>query len=266
MLTVLQSQRRYFVFDKGTIKRLVRIIQDLSSYKLEGPQTSKVLDVFYDSDIKILEQNNLILRKRITGAKATLKLKRTGDMPETAYVDKLRQHEREKEILAKDPLSKHYFFLNNALSSMYFSPLKFDPDKLFDKMQVTLTIDTKEKTYTVFGPGGFKAEINYDCLKANNYQTKQKNSMEFVQIKMLSAEVTLPRFEDFITRVEKHCKEIIATKDSRYDMARNITKPPPSKEEIEKHKLAMQKKTEEADDFYKKSAYADDDNKKNKLW
>lgn len=247
MLKITQTQRRYRVFDKKTVKRLVGVIKTLSTYTVEGPFRSKIIDVYYDSDKGILAENNLILRKRIFGAKSEIKLKRSVVSPDFIYADTLRKHEREQKVATKDPLSKHYFFLNNALNSMYTNALKFDPDKLFEQMKVVLTIDIPRHTYKVFGPGGFKAEINGEVFKVKNFATKRKNTTEFLQIKLVSGETTLPYYEDFITRIEKYCKEILYTTDSRYEVAMNVTKPLPTKEELAKMKIEKQKEQIEGD-------------------
>jgi|GEM_PF-3248875 len=234
MLDVLDMQRRYYVFDKNTIKSFIKMCDSFTAYTLEKPKKSKSTDIFYDSAKRILEENGLLLRKRILGAKSQIKLKRRFSEPQHFYSDALRKHEREKEVATKEPLSKHFFFLNNALNSMYSTPLNFDPDKLFEQMKVILTIDIKETSWKVFGAGGFKAVINHDIMTMHNYQTKRKNSCELIQIKMLSADSTLPYFQDFITKIEKHCKEIFFTQDSRYEIAQRITKPLPTKEELKK--------------------------------
>ncbi len=236
MLDVLDLQRRYYVFDKSTFKTFIKMCNGFTAYTLEGPTKSTSTDIFYDSDKRILEENGLLLRKRIQGAKSIIKLKRRFSTPQDFYSDALRKHEREKEVLTKEPLSKHFFFLNNALNSMYTTSLNFDPDKLFEQMRVILTIDIKETSYKVFGAGGLKASINHDVLKFHNYQTKRKNVCELIQVKMLSADSTLPYFQDFITKIEKHCKEIFYTKDSRYEIAQRLTKPQLSKEELKKLK------------------------------
>ncbi len=237
MLDVLDLQKRYYVFDKNTFKGFIKMCNSFTSYTLEGPRKSKSTDVFYDSDKRILEENGLLLRKRILGSKSIIKLKRRFSSPQHFYSDALRKHEREKEVLTKEPLSKHFFFLNNALNSMYSTPLNFDPDKLFEQMRVILTIDIKTTSYTVFGAGGFKAVISQDKMKMHNMQTKRKNDCELIQVKMTSPENTLPYFEDFIKKIEKHCKEIFFTTDSRYEIAQRITKPLPTKAELQKMKM-----------------------------
>ena len=236
MLKITQTQRRYRLFDKKTVKRLVAVIKSLSTYTVEGPVKSKMMDIYYDSEKKILLENNLILRKRILGTKSEIKLKRSVVSPDFIYADTLRKHEREQMVPTKDPLSKHYFFLNNALNSMYTTALKFDPDKLFEQMKVALSVDIPRNIYKIFGPGGFKAEMNGEELKVTNYFTKRKNTTEFLQIKLISNETTLPYYEDFLARIEKYCKEIIPTTDSRYQIAVNITQPLPTKEELAKMK------------------------------
>ncbi len=237
MLDVLQTQRRYYVFDKNTFKHFLKLCDSLPSYKLEKPTKRKSTDIFYDNAKNILEETGLLLRKRVYGAKSKLKIKRRVDQKQYFYSDVLRSHEREKEIATRDPLSKHYFFLNNALNSMFTNTLQFDPDKLFDQMQVTLTIDIKETCYKMFGGGGLKAEIRDQKLKFVNYRTKRKSSCDLIQIVMLSDDNTLPYFEDFWKLVEKRCKEIFYTTDSRYEIGERMTKPLPTKEELKQLRI-----------------------------
>ena len=247
MLDVLETQRRYYVFDKNTFKSFIKMCKGFTAYTLEAPRKSKSTDIFYDNNKRLLEENGLLLRKRILGAKSIIKLKRRFSTPQHFYSDALRKHEREKEVLTREPLSKHFFFLNNALNSMYTTTLNFDPDKLFEQMRVILTIDITTTSYTVFGPGGFKAIINQDLMKMKNFQTKRKNNCELIQIRMTSADSTLPYFEDFITKIEKHCKEIFKTQDSRYEIAQRITKPLPTKAELKKMQLERALQQEEQD-------------------
>ncbi len=244
MLDVLQTQRRYYVFDKNTFKHFLKVCDSLTTYNLEKPVSKKSLDIFYDNAKNILEENGLLLRKRVYGAKSKIKLKRRVDSKQYFYSDALRKHEREKEVPTRDPLSKHFFFLNNALNSMFTNALQIDPDKLFEQMHVTLTIDIKEKCYKVFGGGGLKAEIHNQQLSFKNFRTKRKNSCELIQIRMLSPDNTLPYFEDFWKRLEKHCKEIFYTTDSRYEIAERLTKPLPTKEELKQMRIQKLKEQE----------------------
>lgn len=242
---ILKIERRYFVFDKHTIKHLLEKIKNLGTYSLDPKPTKKtVLDLYFDSPKKLLEENGLILRKRILGSKSVLKLKRRFEMPEFFYYDGIRQHEREKEINTSDPLSKHLFFLNNALNSMFSNGLKIDTDNIFKSLEVILTLKHKHKIYKVFGYGGLKVEIRHQKMVIKNFQTKRKNKTEIIEIKMVSAENTHQLFEDFIKRIEKHCKEIVYTKDSRLDMALRLTKQLPTRAE-KKALLEAKKKAQE---------------------
>ena len=99
MLDVLDLQRRYYVFDKSTFKTFIKMCNGFTAYTLEGPTKSTSTDIFYDSDKRILEENGLLLRKRIQGAKSIIKLKRRFSTPQDFYSDALRKHEREKEVL-----------------------------------------------------------------------------------------------------------------------------------------------------------------------
>jgi hypothetical protein len=104
-------------------------------------------------------------------------------------------------------------------------------------MQVTLTIDISETCYKLFGGGGLKVEIRDQKLKFRNYLTKRKSTCDLIQIVMLSEDNTLPYFEDFYKRLEKRCKEIFYTTDSRYGIGERMTKPLPSKAELKQLRI-----------------------------
>ena len=103
-------------------------------------------------------------------------------------------------------------------------------------------IPIKQENRKLFGYGGLKVEVRHEKLKIHNRTTKRKAYTEIVQFKLLSADDTLPLFEDFITRIEKHCKEIFYTKDSKHEIAYKCTKPLPSKEELKKIKEEVLKR------------------------
>ena len=239
MLNIFKLERRYTVFDEKTFARFLKTVKTMTTYTLDDPIRKKIVDYYYDNENRLLEENELLLRKRVFGSKAELKIKRRYFNPQYFYTDNLRSHEREKEIPANEPLSKHFFFLNNALNSMFSNALKFDPDKLFEQTKVKLIIKADQESRKLFGYGGLKVEIRHEKLKIQNCLTKRKNYTEIIQLKLLSAEDTLPLFEDFITRVERHCKEIFYTKDSKYEIAIKCTKPLPTREERKKHKEEM---------------------------
>ncbi len=254
MLNIFKLERRYTVFDEKTYQRLLKTINTMTTYTLDETTRKTIVDYYFDSPNNLLEENGLLLRKRVVGPKAELKIKRRYFNPQYFYTDNLRSHEREKEIAAKDPLSKHFFFLNNALNSMFSSNLQFDPDKLFEHTSVNLIIKIKQETSKLFGYGGLKVEIKDEKLEITNKRTKRKSKSEIIQFRLLSPEDTLPLFEDFITRVEKHCKEIFYTKDSKHEIAIKCTKPLPTKEERKKmrEELLKQKALEESGEIVKK--------------
>lgn len=239
MLNIFKQERRYTVFDKNTYFRLLKIISTMTTYTLDEPTRRKITDYYYDNENRLLDQNELLLRRRVYERDAKLKIKRKYFNPDYVYSDNLRSHEREKDIGINDPLSKHYFFLNNALNSMFSNNLQFDPDKLFDQVHVNLIIKIDQENRKLFGYGGLKIEIRQEKLKIFNKLTNRKAKTEMLQFKLLSSDDTLPLFEDFITRVERHCKEIFYTKDSKHEIAIKNTRPLPTKEEIKKHKEEM---------------------------
>jgi len=248
-MNILKMEKRYYVFDEKTFSRLLKLLKTMTTYTMDENVKSKIVDYYYDNKEDLLEKNELLLRRRVFGKTAKLKLKRRYFHPEFYYSDNLRSNERELEIAANDPLSKHYFFLNNALNSMFSSTLQFDTDKMFEKMHVIMLIKIKQDKRFLFGYGGLKVQITRDILDVECTDTRRKNKTEMVQFKLVSPESTLPLFEDLITRVEKHCKELFYTQDSKFEAAFKITRPELSKEEKQKlkEKLRLKREEREAD-------------------
>ena len=253
MLNIFKLERRYSVFDEKTYQRLIKLLETMTTYTMDLPIHSRLTDYYYDNEANLLEKNELLLRRRVWRNKAELKIKRRYFAPEYFYSDNLRSHEREREIGINDPLSKHYFFLNNALNSMFSNNLQFDPDKLFEQMRVIMVIKIEQETRKLFGYGGLKVEVRREKLKIENRQTRRKNKTELIQFKLLSSDDTLPIFDDFIKRVERHCKEIFYTKDSKFEIAYRMTRPLPSKEEMKKRieELEQMSRQEESNENIK---------------
>ncbi|NCB48175.1 MAG: hypothetical protein EOM55_00890 [Clostridia bacterium] len=251
-MNILKMEKRYYVFNEKTFSRLLSLLRTMTTYTMEEPEKRNFVDYYYDNKENMLERNGLFLRRRIYGKKAQLKIKRRHFQPEFYYSDNLRSSEREMEINANDPLSKNYFFLNNAINSMFTSTLQFDTDKMFEKMHTIMIIRIKQERRFLFGYGGLKVEISHDFLNAENLTTNRKNNTEMVQFKLVSPENTLSLFEDLITRVEKHCKELFYTQDSKYEAVFKITRPLLSKEEKLKVKeeLLKKKQLQEAGEQY----------------
>ncbi len=243
-MDILKLERRYNVFDEKTFSRLLKLLKTMTTYSLDEPEKIKLVDYYYDNKENLLEKSELLLRRRVFGKKAQLKIMRRYFRPEFFYSDALRSSERELEIGAGDPLSRHYFFLNNALNSMFTNILQFDTDKMFEKMHATIIINIEQNKRVLFGYGGLKAELSQYKMKVENLITNRKNTTEIVEFKLISPENTMPLFEDLITRVERHCKELFYTKDSKYECASNITKPLMTKEEKLKLKDEITKQKE----------------------
>ena len=248
MIIQKEHSKKYTTFDDKSYEKLLTTIRRMTAYSLDSPSMEKIFDVFFDSPDGILAKNNLLLRKRIIGNKAKLNLMRLHDEPEHAYMDHLRSSQREQEVAVTDPLSKHFFFLNNALNSMFTSALQFDPDKLFEQMQVIMTIEIVEQKRIILGYGGLKLELKYEELKFMNKITNRKNAIDIVKFTMLSPEETLPYFEDFVSKVERRFKEIFPNTENKFEIASRMTKPLPSKEDQKKklQELEKQKRLEKA--------------------
>ena len=245
MLTVYQKIRRFTTLNNKTFEKLFKLLRTMTTYSIDEPQRERLTEYFYDDDTHALEKNGLLLRKRVGGKTAKLAMMRKVPDEKFLYLDSLREKDRQCDIKPSDPLSNYYTFLNTALNSMFASDVQFDTDKLFEKMKVNIVLRYEREDRTMFGYGGLKFVMRYDKIAMDNLITKRKNKTEIVEFLLLSKEETLPLFDDFITRVTKHCKEIFYTKDTVHEIVSRMTKPMPTKQELEKLKRELKKKQDE---------------------
>ena len=76
MLNIFKQERRYNVFDEKTFSRLLKTIKTMTTYNLDAPEKRTMVDYYYDNANNLLEENELLLRRRVCGPKAELKIKR----------------------------------------------------------------------------------------------------------------------------------------------------------------------------------------------
>ena len=245
MLNRRKFEKKYTTYDEKSYEKLLDIIRSMKAYSLDAPNHYKISDIYYDSPSHVLVDNHLLVRRRITGKKALLAIMRTHYEDENFYMDHLRSGERKMEIDATDPLSKHYFFLNRALNSMFTNALQFDTDKLFEQMKVIMTMDIDAETRTILGFGGLKLEIRREKLSFENKLTLRKNKMDIIRFKMLSEDSTFDYFEDFMSKIEKRFKEIFPLTECKYDIAARMTKPLPTKQEMKERIKEIEKLEQE---------------------
>lgn len=236
MLDIYQLKRRYTTFDDKTIGKLLKVMLAMTTYSMEEVTKKNVTDYFYDSTSNLLNENGLYLSRRRLDKEDILKIGRIHYDLQYFYMDRIREKERQRSISKKDKLSDHFFFLSNALNSMFSNALQFDTDKLFSKMHTVMRIKMQQTERYIIGYGGLKVMFRYEKTVFQNFLTRRKNKVNMVQFLLVSGDETLPIFEEFIRRVEKYCKEIFLTKESRIELALRMTMPLPSKEDARKRR------------------------------
>lgn len=234
MLDTYSMKKRYTLFDEKSYRGLVRTLLSMTTYSLEEGERKVVTDYYLDNPEGLLMSNSIVLKRRNSRDENYLKISRLHYDKQYFYMDRIREKDRRLDIKPSDKLSDHYFFLSNALGSMFSNALQFDTDKLFGKMRVFLMTKSEEETRTMHGYSGLKMSLRYDKLKIKNNTTRRKNEAYIVQFDLLSKDDTLPLFDEFISKLNKRFKEMFLTKENKCELSLRMTAPLPSKEEMRK--------------------------------
>lgn len=234
MLDTYSIKRRFTLFDEKSYSRLIKVLLSMTTYSLDEGVKRSVTDRYLDNRDGLLMKNSIVLKRRESEKENYLKISRLHYDKQYFYMDRIREKDRILEIKPRDKLSEHYFFLSNALGSMFSNALQFDTDKLFGNMRVFLITRSEEETRIMHGYGGLKMSLRYEKLNINNKVTRRKNKTQIVQFDLLSKDDTLPLFDEFIEKLNKKFKELFLIKENKCELSLRMTAPLPSKEEARK--------------------------------
>ena len=66
--------------------------------------------------------------------------------------------------------------------------------------------------------------MTFEEIKIVNNFTKRKTDLNMVSIEQKSSSVLTKEFQEFATKLEKYCKELTPTDESKYQLASKMTK------------------------------------------
>ena len=217
--------KTYTLFAKTTINKVIALQGILREYTFIPEDRSVQKEVYLDSANNLLKSAGVILSKSTENNKAQFKVEmeryQTGSKRNTLKrAEKVFIH----EIGLRDTVKDHMFFLTDGIKQMFTTQFYIDLDNILKTVVPKYEMVSKKSHFKVFSGRGFKGEMIFEEISVKNFDTKRSNSFIMLTIKQISARFDNKDFEDLTAKVEKYCREVLPTSDTKYEIAKRMTK------------------------------------------
>ena len=116
------------------------------------------------------------------------------------------------------------FFLTDGIKQMFTTQFYIDLDNVLKTVVPKIEMDSKKTIFKVFSGRGFKGEMIFEDVSIKNFETKRTAFTMMLTIRQLSGRFDNSDFEDFTSKIEKYCREVMPTNDTKYEIAKRMTK------------------------------------------
>lgn len=211
----------YTLFSKRSINKVLDAIVSMG-YACDEQDRARSNSIYVDSQNNLLSSAGILLSKVVEEGKAYFKVEK-----EEYFTDKKSIIPKQKKVFihpigVKDIASDHSLFLVDGISSMFSTKFHIDLENVLKTVVPRLEIESRKNIFRILSGKGFKAEMVYERVFIRNYFTKRRAEVMMLEIKHTSS-IGGEEFKKFSNNLEKRCKEIMPTNETKYEIAKKMT-------------------------------------------
>lgn len=242
-LDKIRQKRRFEMFNEDSKAKVLELNSFFGKYIMHFEEKINKTFVYYDTPNHDLLKSNIVLYKTIIGNFTELNM--ANEKISSTYRYSLRTNYKHftKQIKPHDSILKHKQFLIDNFTNMFMSSINFDPEFLMRKLQVAYVIKTTSTEYRSMNVTGLKITYSFDQdIYTNNFNNQSVKS-NILTIYQHSSENTDEDFENLMGKLQRYCKELTPTNDTKIMIARRLTVPKNEPKFVDKKKLEQMKQT-----------------------
>lgn len=222
-LDVIRQKRRFEMFNAKSKEKVLELNEFFGKYLMHFEDKIKKVFTYYDTPNHDLQKSNIALFKTQIGNFTELNMATEKVSANYRYTVRTNYKHYTKLIKPHDSILKHKEFLIDNFTNMFMSSINFDPEFLMRKLQVAYTIETTSTEYRSLNVTGLKITYSFDQDKYTNKFTNTVAYNNILTIYQHSREATDTDFEDLISKLNRYCKELTPTNDTKIMIARKMT-------------------------------------------
>ncbi|MFA6860676.1 MAG: hypothetical protein WCR30_04760 [Clostridia bacterium] len=212
------------VFSVGSFARILDVQRFLSTYVLEFQESSMETRTFYDSPNALLEKAGISICKVIGKDYSYVKIEKENYLPTQSKIRIEADKTFIQEIKPKDYLTDHNIELSRGIALMFSTNLPIDLDHVIKVLIPKIQATVKRRIYKIFSGNGFKAEMRFEDILFKNNDTRKSATALMLKIELKSPATFREQFADLCLKFEKYCKEIAENNQSKFQVAKRLTK------------------------------------------
>lgn len=239
--------KQYTIYSKSGIKEVLALENVFPQYTFSFEEKVDTISTFYDNKSGDLATAGINISKNVeNGRKGHIRIEREFMQQKGVIVDKNKEEKVYiHPIVVKDTIKDHMFFVIDGITNLFSTQFHIDLEHVVKNSIPKIIINSKAKRYKIYGGTGFKAEMFFEHVSYKNTETGRSDKNIMLTVRLLSSEQFLPSFNDFLAQLEKNVKQLIDSPESKYTIARRMTRPI-TKADLERAKEAKTKKKDSA--------------------
>ena len=230
------------MFNASSKFKVLELNSFFGKYIMHFEEKINKVFTYYDTPNRDLEKSNIVLYKTQIGNFTELNMATEKINSTFRYAMRTNYKHFTKQIKPFDSILKHKEFLIDNFTNMFMSSINFDPEFLMKKLQVAYVIKTTSIEYRSMNVSGLKITYSFDSDHYTNNFNNQIATSDILTIYQHSAQNTDEDFENLMGKLERYCKELTPTKDTKIMIARRLTAPKPEQKMFSAKDLQKMKK------------------------
>lgn len=222
-LDVIRQKRRFEMFSAKTKEKVLELNSFFGKYNMRFEERVKKCFTYYDTPNNDLQKSNIVLFKTQIGNFVELNMATEKVNTTQRYAIRSNYKHFTKQIKATDSIFKHKQWLIESFKGMFLSSVNFDPEFLFNKLQIAYVISTISEEYRSFNITGLKITYSFDKDTYLNKRNNRKVNANILTIYQHSTPNSNDDFEDLISKITRYLKELTPTSETKIMIARKLT-------------------------------------------
>ena len=203
---------------------------NLGFFSFRPQKNIKAIEIIYDTPNNLLSSAGIVLSKQIDEKGTFFKVRKISKLP-----TEMRRPSQKFELAkcgSKESPKDFALQVSSAINNSFYNIFTIDLAEVVKKTIPKIEIIVKGEVYEIVGGTGFKGSMMFENVIYKDLITHKKVKRKGVTVAFPSEQIYEKDRQDVLEGIERHCKELIPYKESRFEIASRVLAPKTSSGKI----------------------------------